>query len=413
MKFFTCAVFTLLLLSLAPVVAPAQSPARPFPQHTAYAAGAIIPSHVSRERLDEQTRAFYREWKRRYVVQKCGAGRYYVATGDDHGKKTATVSEAHGYGMIIMALMAGEDAEARTVFDGMYRYFLDHPAAEHPYLMSWKQDAKCRNVEGNNSATDGDMDIAYALLLADRQWGGAGAINYRGEAVRVISAIMKRDVHPADSHILLGSWVLEGDSKYRFGARTSDFMTHHLKVFRAASGDARWAAVTDKTYAVIDAIQTNHSPLTGLLPDFVTDTNTSPKPVSGKYLEKSQDGDYYFNACRVPWRVATDYLMTGDARSKAAANKINAWIRTSAGGSPARIRSGYKLDGGDAKDSDFTSMAFVAPFGVGAMVDAGHQQWLNGIWDATAGKPISEQPYYGNTLKMLCLIVMSGNWWAP
>lgn len=405
--------FFTMLLPLGSGVASAQTTNRPFPQHTAYAGGVIIPNHVTRDRLDEQTRAFYREWKTKYVKQGCGAGRYYVATSDDHGKNTATVSEAHGYGMMIMAIMASEDAEAKTVFDGMYRYFIDHPAAEHPYLMSWKQDDKCRNVEGNNSATDGDMDIAYALLLADRQWGSGGAINYRSEAVRVVQAIMLKDVHPADLHILLGSWVLGGDRKFHFGARTSDFMTHHLKVFQAATGDARWASVTDKTYSIIAALQNNHSPQTGLLPDFVMDTNSNPKPVRGKYLEKSQDEDYYFNACRVPWRIATDYLMTGDTRAKTAANKINAWIRMRASESPARIRAGYKLNGDNAKNSDFTSMAFVAPFGVGAMVDAQHQQWLNRIWDATVSLPISEQPYYGNTLKMLCLLVMSGNWWAP
>lgn len=400
-------------LSFVSAVTPAQTPTRPFPQHAAYTGGAIIPNHVARARLDEQTRAFYWEWKRKYVKQGCGQGRYYVATSDDHGQGVATVSEAHGYGMMIMALMAGEDAEARTIFDGMYHYFKDHPAAEHHYLMSWKQDAQCRNVEGNNSATDGDMDIAYALLLADRQWGGGGGVNYREEAGKVIRAIMEKDIHPSNLHIMLGSWVLQGDRKYHFGARTSDFMTHHLKVFQAATGDARWAGVTNKTYAITAALQNDHSPRTGLLPDFVVDTNSNPKPAGGNYLEKPQDKDYYFNACRVPWRLATDYLMTGDARAKAAANKINSWIRAKTGGNPARIRAGYKLNGDNVSGNTYVSMAFTAPFGVGAMIDADHQQWLNRIWDETVSKPITEQPYYGNTLKMLCLIVMSGNWWAP
>ena len=30
---------------------------------------------------------------------------------------------------------------------------------------------------GTDSAFDGDCDIAYALLLADAQWGSAGAID--------------------------------------------------------------------------------------------------------------------------------------------------------------------------------------------------------------------------------------------
>ena len=39
------------------------------------------------------------------------------------------------------------------------------------------------------SATDGDLDIAFGLLLADKQWGSAGAINYLAEARKVIAAI--------------------------------------------------------------------------------------------------------------------------------------------------------------------------------------------------------------------------------
>ena len=34
------------------------------------------------------------------------------------------------------------------------------------------------------SATDGDMDIAYSLLLADNLWGSHGKINYKEEAIR-------------------------------------------------------------------------------------------------------------------------------------------------------------------------------------------------------------------------------------
>ena len=42
--------------------------------------------------------------------------------------------------------------------------------------MAWAQNQSCQNVSGPDSATDGDLDIAYALLLADRQWAINGAI---------------------------------------------------------------------------------------------------------------------------------------------------------------------------------------------------------------------------------------------
>jgi len=58
-------------------------------------------------------------------------------------------------------------------------------------------------------------------------------------------------------------------------------------------------------------------------------------------------------------------------------------------------------------------MAFVAPLGVGAMVDATNQSWLDALWELIVATPLSDGGYYENTLKLLAMIVMSGNWWAP
>lgn len=40
---------------------------------------------------------------------------------------------------------------------------------------------------------------------------------------------------------------------------------------------------------------------------------------------------YAFNACRVPWRMATDYLISGDARAKAIVARMVDWARASTG----------------------------------------------------------------------------------
>ncbi len=96
-----------------------------------------------------------------------------------------------------------------------------------------------------------------------------------------------------------------------------------------------------------------------------------------------------------------------------AVQKIEAWIRAATGGDPANIKSGYKLDGTMITGSDYLSMAFVAPLGVGAMVDASNQSWLNDVWDLVVATPPSTDGYYENTLKLLAMIAMSGNLWAP
>jgi endo-1,4-beta-D-glucanase Y len=403
------------LIAILALVLPAAgraAPNRPFGAHaTTYAAGAIGPSHRPQVALDQTVRDFYDAWKAAYVRQGCGAGRCYVLAATGGGN--LTVSEAHGYGMMLAALMAGHDPEARAVFDGMVAYFRDHPTATHAHLMSWWQDAGCANGQGNDSAADGDLDVAYALLLADAQWGSCGAIDYLTEARAVLADVKAGDLDQSARYVLLGDWVLPADATYYPSTRSSDFMPDHYRAYRAATGDPAWDGLRDRTYQLVDALQAGHAPATGLLPDFAVQPLGAPAPAPPHFLEGRWDGAYGYNACRTPWRLATDFLIGGDARARTAVQRMNVWIRQVTGGDPAKIRAGYQLDGSNITGRNYLSMAFVAPFGVGAMVDAANQTWLNAVWDVVAGTPLAAEGYYENTLKLLAMIVMSGNWWAP
>lgn len=389
-----------------------------------YTAGTIRPNHVSDAVLAQQRVDFYAQWKKLYVAQECGSGRYFVkvnadgkAVGGGTAYETITVSEAHGYGMLISVLMADEDSDARTVFDGMVHYFHDHPASSDPGLMAWNQIKGCGNAGGDKrghiSATDGDLDIAYALLLADRKWGSTGAINYKAEAERVLSAIMKYEVHPSGKHLLVGDWArIDDDRTYEHTTRTSDFMLSHLKAFALTSGDARWQAVQDRSYAIVDLMQRNFSKTTGLVPDFVYKLNSAPAPAAANFFEGENDGNYSWNASRFPWRVAMDYLIYGDSRALTALKPLNSWARTVTRNDPTRFASGYRLNG-KVSEPDYNQLPFVTALGVSAMVDANNQAWLNAIWKDVQGQTLKDNDYYGNTLKMLGMISMSGRWAKP
>jgi len=406
----------------APTVAPPTSapmsadraPQRPFPQHTSYTAGTIKPQHTQAD-LDAAVLSSYRAWKQAYLKHGCGEGRFYVDPGQDtggsQGKRSISISEGHGYGMVIVAFMAGADPDARQLFDGLYAFFRDHPSGGDPNLMAWKQVEGCANIDGRNtgSATDGDMDIAYALLLADRQWGSANTINYKQAALQVIAALKSQTLNPTTHTLLLGDWVSPNDAKYGRSTRSSDFMLEHLRAYADASGDAEWTRVADTTYALIATIQRDASPTTGLLPDFIENVDTTPRPARPGFLEGAADGRYGYNACRTPWRIATDYLLAGDTRAQAALLPINTWLRSATDGDPHKVMGGYKLDGTAAVD--YYEPAFAAPFGVGAMVSAANQNWLNAAWDRITDGP--SDGYYSDTLRMQALIVMSGNWWTP
>ena len=197
---------------------------------------------------------------------------------------------------------------------------------------------------------------------------------------------------------------------FYWGARPSDFMLDHFRAFGRATGDGEWGgAVIDKHYEVINRVQSMFSARTGLMPDFLDKTNTGAVPAGSKYLEWEDDGNYAYNACRFPWRIGTDFVVSGDARAKTALDKINTWIKMATNNNPATIASGYKLDGSPlAGGPDPT---FVAPFGVAAMADASNQAWLDALWRQLATN--SSSGYYADTIKLFSLLVMSGNWWAP
>jgi endo-1,4-beta-D-glucanase Y len=389
-----------------------------------YTAGTIRPNHVSDAVLAQQRVDFYAQWKKLYVAQECGSGRYFVkvnadgkAVGGGTADASITVSEAHGYGMLISVLMADEDSDARTVFDGMVRYFHDHPASSDAGLMAWNQIKGCGNAGGDTrgdvSATDGDLDIAYALLLADSKWGSAGAINYKAEAQRVLSAIMKYEVHPSGKHLLVGDWArIDEDRTYEHTTRTSDFMLSHLKAFAAASGDAGWLTVRDRSYAIVDLMQRNFSKTTGLVPDFVYRLDGTPAPAAANFFEGENDGNYSWNASRFPWRVAMDYLIYGDSRALTVLKPLNSWARSTTKNDPSKFAAGYKLNG-KVSEQDYNQLPFVSALGVSAMVDANNQAWLNAIWADVQQQTLKDNDYYGNTLKMLGMISMSGRWAKP
>lgn len=397
------------LIATFSLSAGAETVARPFPQHTVYAAGSIRPSNLTISDLDRETAAFYAVWKARRL-KAAGQDLYVDFTGEDNkaDRDTISVSEGHGYGMLITALMAGHDPNARAQFDALYRFFKSRPSINNPLLMSWRQNR--RDAKNEDSASDGDLDIAYALLLADRQWGSQGGIDYQAEAKRLLGAIMSAEINPQIWSVKLGDSISSDDAEF-YDTRSSDLMPSHFRAFAKGTGVREWNAVTEKTFAVIEAMQSTHSPETGLLPDFICHLDKKPTPAKAKYLESKHDGAYYYNACRVPFRVGVDFLIGGEPRSQIAVRKINRWMREKTGGDPAKIAAGYTLSG---KEIDHESqMCFVAPLAVSAMVDAENQEWLNALTSYVIHSSKEDTGYYDSTIKLLCLIVLSGNWWTP
>ena len=369
--------------------------------------------------LTDGTQAYYTEWKETYLRRNpyTAEEQYYVFYGEQtyaeaHSAVPVTVSEAHGYGMLIAVLMSDYDSEAHGIFDGMYRYYLAHLSGIAPHLMAWQQSDNGKALidsNGADSATDGDLDIAYALLLADSVWGSQGKIDYLSAAKLVIGDIMEYEVSRTDWILRLGDWaydVSESD-KYYAATRASDFIMQYFPVFADVTGDARWMQLYDHTYTIINQFVDTFQ--TGLLPDFIIkDQNGKWIPAPASFLEDENDGNYYYNSCRVPWRISTDAIAGKNADAKKYAETVNSFFSEKTGGNPEKIMAGYTPDGKAV--SDWDDLCFTAPLMLSASA-AGDTKWHDAVRKAVLDT--GTDSYFGNTIAMLCLITDDGGWKIP
>ena len=384
---------------------------RPFPQHVTYAAGVIRPTNFTQAQQDQHVRDFYNYWKSRYLVtagsNAAGKPLYRVAFGQG---SDVTVSEGQGFGMVTVALMEGHDPDAQKLFDGLWYFSRKYPSAINNRLMSWKVQ-NGNMVGGNNNAFDGDVDIAYGLLLAHEQWGSTGAVNYQAEARLVIDAILTSTIGGNSRLPKLGDWTNDNGSPYnQYTPRSSDFMPAHFRAFATATQNTVWNTVIQRTQAVVNSLQSNYSSTTGLLPDFIIDCQVvgSCRPAYGGFLESGNDGAYYYNAGRTPWRIGLDALLNGDTTSRNQTLKMIRWLAGATTGQASNIKAGYQLDG--TPIGYYTTSFFIAPFGVSAMLEANQQTFLNNIYAFVYNK---KENYYEDSVNLLSLLAMTGNYWQP
>ncbi|MGH1324015.1 glycosyl hydrolase family 8 [Bacillus pretiosus] len=380
---------------------------KPFPQQVNYA-GVIKPNHVTQESLNASVRSYYDNWKKKYLKNDLFSlpGGYYVKgeiTGDADGFKPLGTSEGQGYGMIITVLMAGYDSNAQKIYDGLFKTARTFKSSQNPNLMGWVV-ADSKKAQGHfDSATDGDLDIAYSLLLAHKQWGSNGTVNYLKEAQDMITKGIKASNVTNNNRLNLGDW----DSKNSLDTRPSDWMMSHLRAFYEFTGDKTWLTVINNLYDVYTQFSNKYSQNTGLISDFVV--KTPPQPAPKDFLDESEyTNAYYYNASRVPLRIVMDYAMYGEKRSKVISDKVSSWIQNKTNGNPSKIVDGYQLNGSNI--GSYPTAVFVSPFIAASTTKSDNQKWVNSGWDWMKNK---KESYFSDSYNLLTMLFITGNWWKP
>jgi hypothetical protein len=92
------------------------------------------------------------------------------------------------------------------------------------------------------------------------------------------------------------------------------------------------------------------------------------------------------------------------------AQRIADWVASVMGDDPANIKAGYDLDGTPLPGSSYFTTFFAAPFGVALMTRPSQQGSLNDIYEAVYN---TYEGYYEDSVTLLTLLVMTGNYWDP
>lgn len=359
---------------------------------------------------NEDVVAAYEQWKADTVTTdgaKIGDNQYrrVKRTMEPGLEAGSTVSEGIAYGMMIAVYMGDQ-----ALFDDLWKYeqsFLDRNG-----LMDWYINAAGTERLGSGAATDADEDMAFALLMADKQWGGMGSLTktYLQTAKEQITKIWNHEVYDY-KHLKPGDTWGDGGT-----INISYFAPYYYRLFAKVdtANTANWNNLLEQSYATLAKAlnATNGNENNGLVPAWC-DADGKPNP--GVFVTGAPT-HYQYDSCRTPFRIGMDWCLFGEVRAKDYVTKTSTFF-SSAGG-VAAIVDGYDLNGTPRPEfqkgvmSSIQSAAFVGPAGVGAMAmpASTHQTFVNQAFAAlSTNKLLVGGTYYDLSWTVISMLMMTGN----
>jgi endo-1,4-beta-D-glucanase Y len=347
-------------------------------------------------------RAAFERWRAEIVTSDGARGGLRTRRPDTpDGQANSTVSEGIAYGMIIAAML-----DDQAMFDGFWTYarcFLNKSG-----LMDWYIAPDGQKPLAVGAASDADEDMAWALIMADRQWGGAGALgeSYASIARRLIDAIYSTEV----DHGRWPDMFLPGDDwRGRDVFNPSYFAPNQYRLFGEVSGDAgAWQRVVDRGYEVLERSLNDASGNreNGLVPAWCDSSGTPVEAFPGAMK------NYQYDSARTPFRMAQDYAFSRDERARAYLAKTSAFF---AGIGADALVDGYTLDGKPAPDprspaQNPGSAVFVACAAAGAMHDPKYAAFVDAAYARVrTGELLTRSRYYNHCWTVLGLLMLTGN----
>jgi endoglucanase len=344
--------------------------------------------------------AAYDKWKSDLVVSDGARGFLRVRRPNSSGAQVnSTVSEGIGYGMLLAVYANDQDT-----FDRLWQYEQQFP--DNHGLMNWYISADGTMALGTGAASDGDEDMAFALVMADQRWGGRGSLSttYLAAAQTLIGLIWQYEVDSSRAFVLTS-----GDQSDGSVINISYFAPAFYRAFGRVTGKASdWNKVIDTSYTVISATlnATNGNAQNGLVPAWSTPAGVPMTPPG-----TSMPLYHQLDSCRTPFRLGEDYCWNAEPRALAYLLKISGFY---SGVGVANLVDGYDLNGTPHPQFVTTggprAASFVGPAGAGAMASGASYGKLRDDAYASVATlmQLAGSTYYQESWTALSLQMMTG-----
>jgi endo-1,4-beta-D-glucanase Y len=352
-----------------------------FPQNKAPTGGSCAIA-TNAAKFNTAISQIYARWTKNFV-RSDGSGLKVICPEQENG---VTTSESMGYGMLIAAAMGDKDS-----FDKMWAYVKGKLSGG---LMTWKPGQ-------TGSATDGDEDIAYALYMANAQWGG-----YKTDADAMGSAFA------AD----IASDVVSGGSNYKTVFNPSYFAPAAYRKFPGG-----YASAISKTYGLLNA--NINATTAGIPTDWADMSSGAPKTAAevGAQVSSGLDGQVLgYDGARVAWRLGLD-ACTGSADASTSLNKVISFFATkyNNGDTIDFMKAGWVKGSGQPHQKSVDCQgSFIGPMGVAGMAVGGtngpkfRDRAFRAMLDILDYGDFNHT-YFPSTVGFLTLLLMSGNFPTP
>ncbi len=233
----------------------------------------------------------------------------------EHLRSEQTTSEGQSYAMLRAVWM-----DDRATFNTVWRWTQSNLQIRvDDRLFAWLSGTAIPEgpwtVLSTDSASDADEDIALALIFAGHRWHDRRHLN---EARAVLGDIWRKEVIRVRGRYYLtaGDWApLVKDPGPALNP--SYFAPYAYRIFSREDPSHAWQSLVDSSYDALWACswdRLNQAGSVGLPPNWcaLDATDGTVRPFS----EYGRKDDYSWDAFRVMWRVALDYLWFGAPQAK-------------------------------------------------------------------------------------------------